>query len=174
MKIIQTKIKDLILVKSKIYNDTRGLFKEVYKKKILKKKFVFDCMSISKKNVLRGLHLQYKKFQGKLITVAKGEIFDVAIDLRKNSRTFGKYFGLKISEKSDFSFYIPEGFAHGFVCLSDVCCIYYKCTNYRHEESEITIDWKDPVINIAWPIKNPILSKKDKSGISLKEYIKKL
>lgn len=174
MDIIKTPINDLIILKTTVYNDTRGSFKEVYKQNIYEEQFIFDCMSISNKNVLRGLHLQYKKFQGKLITVAKGEIFDVAVDLRKNSKTFGKHYGLKISENSEFSFYIPEGFAHGFVCLSDSCCVYYKCTNYRDEKSELTIDWKDPELNIPWPIKNPILSKKDQTGISLKEFVKKI
>ena len=174
MKLIKTKIKDLILIKTKNNFDNRGFFKEIYKEKLINKKFVFDCMSVSKKNVIRGLHLQTKKAQGKLITVTKGKIFDIAVDLRKKSRTFGKVFGIKLSENSNQSIYIPAGFAHGFLCLSKSCCVYYKCTNYREKDSEKTIYWNDADLNINWPIKKPILSKKDRAGISLKQYIKEI
>ena len=170
MKIIKTNIKDLILLKTNIFKDKRGFFKEVKKNKIIKKKFVFDCFSFSKKNILRGLHIQKKKSQAKFITVVSGEIFDVDVDLRKNSKTFGKYFSINISENSDFSLYIPEGFAHGFMCLSKTCAIYYKNSNYRDKKSETTINWDDKDLNIKWPIKKPILSKKDQQGISLKDF----
>ena len=172
MKLIKTGFKNLVIIKTINYSDNRGFFKEVYKEKLKKKKFIFDCMSVSKKNVIRGLHLQTKKPQGKLITVTKGEIFDVAVDLRKKSKTFGKVFSMKLSENSNKSIYIPEGFAHGFLCLSNSCSVYYKCTNYRDKNSETTINWNDPKLNIKWPSKKPILSKKDKTGISLIEYIK--
>tara|TARA_B100000780_G_scaffold278535_1_gene252407 strand:+ start:1111 stop:1629 length:519 start_codon:yes stop_codon:yes gene_type:complete len=172
MKILKTKIKDLLIIKTDIFKDKRGFFKEVIKKKILNKKFVFDCLSHSKKNTLRGLHFQKKKPQGKLITVVNGEILDVVVDLRKNSKTYGKHFSIKIAYNSGFSLYIPEEFAHGFVCLSKTCTIYYKCTNYRHEASETTLKWNDKNLNINWPLKNPILSKKDKAGISF-DNIKK-
>ena len=172
MKILKTKIKDLLIIKTDIFKDKRGFFKEVIKKKILNKKFVFDCLSHSKKNTLRGLHFQKKKPQGKLITVVNGEILDVVVDLRKNSKTYGKHFSIKIAHNSGFSLYIPEEFAHGFVCLSKTCTIYYKCTNYRHEASETTLKWNDKNLNINWPLKNPILSKKDKAGISF-DNIKK-
>ena len=115
MKIIKTKIKELVLVKSKIFRDNRGFFKEVESSKILKKKFIFDCFSYSKKNTLRGLHLQTKNSQAKLITVVQGKILDVVVDLRRNSPTYGKYFSIEISQTSDFSFLIPENFAHGFL-----------------------------------------------------------
>jgi len=130
-------------------------------------------MSVSKKNVLRGLHIQTKKSQAKIITVTNGTIFDVAVDLRKNSKTFGKFYSLIISENSDFSFYIPEGFAHGFLCMSKKCTINYKCSEYRNSMSEITLDWQDKKIGIKWPTKKTIISKKDKKGLSL-EAIKKL
>ena len=172
MKILKTKIKDLLIIKTDIFKDKRGFFKEVIKKKILNKNFVFDCLSHSKKNTLRGLHFQKKKPQGKLITVVNGEILDVVVDLRKNSKTYGKHFSIKIAHNSGFSLYIPEEFAHGFVCLSKTCTIYYKCTNYRHEASETTLKWNDKNLNINWPLKNPILSKKDKAGISF-DNIKK-
>ncbi len=172
MKIIKTKIKDLVLVKTNIYGDNRGFFKEVEKNKILKKKFVFDCFSYSKKNTLRGLHLQTKKSQAKIITVVQGKILDVVVDLRKRSKTFGKYFAIEISQNSDFSLFIPENFAHGFLCLSKNCGVYYKCSNYRDKKSETTIKWNDKSLNIKWPIKNPILSKKDKLGQTLNSFIK--
>ena len=167
MFVKKTKIKDLVIIKTKFFRDNRGSLKEVYQKKILKKNFVFDVMSRSKKKVLRGLHIQTKNSQAKLITVAHGKIFDVAVDLRKKSPTFGKYYSLIISEDSDFSFYIPEGFAHGFLCLSNKCTVNYKCTTYRNSESEKTLKWNDRTLNIRWPIKKPILSIKDKNGIDL-------
>lgn len=167
MKIIKTKIKELVLVKSKIFKDNRGFFKEVESSKILKKKFIFDCFSFSKKDTLRGLHLQTKNSQAKLITVVQGKILDVVVDLRENSATYGKHFSIEISQDSDFSFFIPENFAHGFLCLSQNCAVYYKCTSYRHKSSETTIKWNDKTLNINWPIKKPILSKKDKMGIKL-------
>ena len=170
MKLIKTQIKDLLIVKTNIYKDNRGFFKEIEKFKILKKKFIFDCLSFSKKNTLRGLHLQTKKSQAKIITVAQGKILDVVVDLRKKSKTYGKYFSIEISHDSDFSLFIPEGFAHGFMCLSKTCLVYYKCTNYRDKKSEITIKWNDKDLNIKWPIKKPILSKKDRLGTSLSDY----
>jgi dTDP-4-dehydrorhamnose 3,5-epimerase len=170
MKIIKTKIKDLLIIKSKIYKDDRGFFKEVEKNKLLKKKFIFDCLSFSKKNTLRGLHLQKKKPQAKIITVVDGEILDVVVDLRKKSKTYGKHFSIKISKKSDFSLFIPENFAHGFLCLSKTCTVYYKCTNYRNQKTETTIKWNDKNLKIKWPIKNPILSLKDNAGIAFSEY----
>jgi dTDP-4-dehydrorhamnose 3,5-epimerase len=170
MKIIHTKLKDLILLKTNIFRDKRGFFKEVEKFKILKKKFIFDCFSHSKKNTLRGLHLQTKKSQAKIITVVHGKILDVVVDLRKNSSSYGKTFSIEISHNSDFSLFIPAGFAHGFLCLSKSCSIYYKCTNYRDQNSEKTIKWNDEKLNINWPIKKPILSKKDSLGINFKDF----
>tara|TARA_B100000945_G_C20354480_1_gene583929 strand:- start:766 stop:1278 length:513 start_codon:yes stop_codon:yes gene_type:complete len=170
MKLIKTKIKNLLIVKTNIYKDHRGFFKEVEKSRILKKKFIFDCVSFSKKNTLRGLHLQKENSQAKLITVVQGKILDVVVDLRKKSKTYGKYFSIEMSHKSDFSLFIPEGFAHGFMCLSKTCTVYYKCTNYRHQKSEITLKWNDKDLKIKWPIKKPILSKKDKNGMSFAEY----
>ena len=170
MKLIKTKIKDLLIVKTNIFKDNRGFFKEIEKFKILKKKFIFDCLSFSKKNTLRGLHLQTKRSQAKIITVAQGKILDVVVDLRKKSKTYGKHSSIEISHDSDFSLFIPEGFAHGFMCLSKTCLVYYKCTNYRDKKSEITIKWNDKDLNIKWPIKKPILSKKDRLGTSLSDY----
>ena len=173
MKLLKTKIQGPMVIKSKIFEDNRGYLKETYRKNILdEKNFPFDVMSFSKKNVLRGLHIQSKKAQAKIITVTHGKILDVAVDLRKNSKTFGKYVSLIMSDKSDFSFYIPEGFAHGFLCLSKVCTVNYKCSQYRMSTSEKTLRWNDPIVNIKWLIKKPILSDKDKNlGLSLNEFL---
>lgn len=172
MKIIKTYIKDLALIRSPVFSDNRGFFKEVDKQNILKKKFIFDCFSFSKKNTLRGLHLQKKKSQAKIITVVQGKILDVVVDLRNKSKTYGKHFAIEISQNSNFSLFIPENFAHGFLCLSKNCGVYYKCTNYRDKNSETTIKWNDKKLDIRWPIKKPILSKKDKMGLNFEEFIK--
>lgn len=162
MKLIKTKIPDLLILKTKVFTDKRGFLKETFRKDILNKTFPFDVMSYSKKNVLRGLHFQSKYSQAKLLTVTHGKILDVAVDLRKESETFGKYFSIEISQNDDFSFFIPENFAHGFLCLSKTCTINYKCSNFRNPKYEKTLAWNDPIININWKIKKPILSEKDK------------
>ena len=174
MLIEKTKFKDLIIVRSPVYKDHRGFFKEIYKKKILKKELIFDCLSHSKKNTIRGLHFQKKNMQAKFITVVQGKILDVVVDLRKNSKTFGKYFAITMNYDSNFSMFIPEGFAHGFACLSKTCTLYYRCTNYRHQKSETTLRWNDPELNIKWGIKKPILSEKDKNGRMFKDIKKDL
>tara|TARA_B100001093_G_scaffold275452_1_gene263291 strand:- start:458 stop:976 length:519 start_codon:yes stop_codon:yes gene_type:complete len=171
MILIKTKIKNgPKLLKSNIYKDSRGFLRETFSEKVLKKKFPFDIMSYSKKNVLRGMHVQLKNPQAKLITVTYGKIFDVAVDLRKRSKTFGKYVSQIISQKDDFSFYIPEGFAHGFLCLSSECTVNYKCSAYRNADFERTLQWNDQNVSIKWPVKNPILSLKDKKGLDLNYF----
>ena len=173
MKLINTKIPGPLIIKTKIYNDKRGFLKETFRNNLFKNiKFPFDIMSSSKKKVLRGLHIQTDKSQAKIITVTHGKIFDVAVDLRKNSKTFGQYISIILSENSDFSIYIPKGFAHGFLCLSKKCTVNYKCSEYRHIKSEKTLSWNDPKVNIKWPVLNPILSEKDKEGLNL-HYFKK-
>ena len=167
-------ISGIKIFKNQIYKDNRGHFREIYKKKALKsKEFIFDCMSISKKNVIRGLHIQVKNSQAKFLTVIKGRIFDVALDLRKNSKTFGKYFSIELSVNNYSSIYIPEGFAHGFCTLDKENIIFYSCTNYRQKNSEVGVLWDDKNINIDWPAKKPVISKKDSNNISFKEYCKK-
>ena len=172
MKLLNTKIKGPKIIKTQIFKDNRGFLKEVYKKNILKNiDFPFDVMSSSKKNALRGLHIQLKNSQAKIITVTHGKILDIAVDLRNKSKTFGKYIALKISDKDDFSFYIPSGFAHGFICLSKECTVSYKCSHYRDQKSERTLSWNDSSVNIKWPIKKPILSNKDKNlGLNLEKF----
>tara|TARA_B110001452_G_scaffold145913_1_gene121307 strand:+ start:3281 stop:3805 length:525 start_codon:yes stop_codon:yes gene_type:complete len=173
MKLLKTNISGPKIIKTKIFKDSRGFLKEVYRKKIMNNiEFPFDVMSYSKKNVLRGLHIQIVKPQAKIITVTHGKIFDVAVDLRKKSKSFGKYVGITISDKDDFSFYIPAGFAHGFICLSKECTVNYKCSQYRNAGSEKTLSWDDNIVNIKWPIRKPHLSNKDKSlGLNLNEFL---
>ena len=145
---------------------------ELIRENKLKKKFPFLVMSCSKKNVVRGLHIQIKKPQGKFVTVMKGKIFDVALDLRKKSKTFGKIYSCVLSEKNSNSIFIPPGFAHGFQSLDRETYVIYSCTKYRDKKSEITIDLNDKNLKIKWPSKIKILSKKDKKGISFLNYKK--
>ena len=169
----KTKLKDLFIFKNKSFIDKRGYFKEILREKEIKKKFPFIVMSYSKKNVIRGMHLQTKKSQGKFISVLKGKIYDVALDLRKNSKTFGKYFSIILSEKNSKSLYIPGGFAHGFCGLDKENYIIYSCTEYRDAASERSIKYNDKNLKIKWPTKRPIVSKKDKNAISFVEFKKK-
>ena len=171
--ILKTKFKDLFIFKNKPFIDKRGYFKELLKEERLKKKFPFTVMSFSKKNVIRGLHIQTKKSQGKYISVIKGKIFDVVVDLRKNSKTFGKFFSCILSEKNSKSIYIPPGFAHGFCSLGKENYIIYSCTQYRDAGSEKAIKYNDKKINIKWPIKKPIVSKKDQKAITFIDFKKK-
>ena len=170
MKIKKTNFKGLLVIQNISFKDKRGYFKELLLEKKLKKKFPFFVMSYSKKNIIRGLHFQKKKAQGKFISVIKGKIFDVAVDLRSNSKTFGKYFSIILSEKNCKSIYIPSGFAHGFCSLDKENYIVYGCTNYRSKKNEIGIMYNDKDIGIDWPVKKPILSSKDKSNMTFKEY----
>ena len=171
--ILKTKFDDLILIKQEKLIDTRGYFQELIIEKDLKKRFPFQVMSFSKKNVIRGLHIQTKNPQGKFITVIKGKIFDVAVDLRKKSKTYRKYFSKILSEKNSLSIYIPPGFAHGFCALDKENFVVYSCTQYRNAKSETGINYNDNDLNIKWPIKKPIISLKDKKNYSLKEFCNK-
>ena len=165
MKIIKTKIKDLLVFESVNFYDNRGYFREVLLEKIIKKRFKFTVISSSKRNVLRGLHMQKKFPQGKYISVVKGKILDVVVDCRKKSKTFGKHFKIIISEKNSKSIYVPPGFIHGFVGLKKENIVLYSCTNYRNKGSELGIIWNDKNLDINWGIKKPILSSKDKKNI---------
>ena len=169
----RTKFKDLFIFKNKSFKDKRGYFKELIKEKQIKKKLPFTVMSYSKKNVIRGLHIQTKNSQGKLISVLKGKVYDVALDLRKNSKTFGKVFSCILSEKNSQSIFIPPGFAHGFCGLEKENYIIYSCTQYRDKVSEKAIKYNDKKLNIKWPTKKPVVSKKDQSAIAFVEFKKK-
>ena len=170
MKILKTPIKDLLVIKNVKFDDSRGYFRELLLEKKLKKKFKFNVVSMSKKNVIRGLHFQIKKPQGKFISVIKGKIVDVAVDLRKNSKTFGKHFKIILSDKNCTSIYIPEGFAHGFGGLEKENVVVYSCTNYRFKKGERGIKWNDKNLKIKWNISKPIISSKDKQNKSFKDF----
>tara|TARA_S200000501_G_scaffold368606_1_gene406701 strand:- start:118 stop:648 length:531 start_codon:yes stop_codon:yes gene_type:complete len=173
MKLISTKFQGLKVVQSQNFNDSRGFFKENFKQLYFNKlKFVFGCISSSKKGVLRGMHMQTKFSQGKYVSVIKGSILDIVVDLRKNSKTFGKHFKIILSDKNAKSVYVPPGFAHGFLGLEKENIISYLCTNYRSKKHEVGIQWNDKDLNIKWPIKKPIISKKDKNNLKLRDFIK--
>ena len=161
MKIKKTKFKNLVISKGVKHKDNRGYLRELVLEKLIKENFKFQILSVSKKNVLRGLHFQVKQPQGKLISVLKGEIFDVTVDLRKHSKTFGKYFSIRLSEKNCTSIFVPPGFAHGFLTLKKENIICYSCTEYRSPKNERSLKYNDPKLKIKWPIKKPIVSSKD-------------
>ena len=169
MKILKTKFKNLFVFKSKNFFDNRGHFRELALEKKIKKKLIFTVMSKSKKNVLRGLHMQKKLKQGKYISCLKGEILDVVVDCRNKSKTFGKHFKVILSEKNCKSIYIPPGFLHGFLGLGKENIVIYGCTNYRDQKSEIGVSWNDKDLKINWNIKYPILSKKDSQNLKFKD-----
>lgn len=173
----ETSIKGVYVIETQVFGDERGYFMETYQKDIFDEakidvNFVQDNQSRSKKGVLRGLHFQYTQPQGKLVRVIKGEVFDVAVDLRHDSPTYGKWEGVILSEENKKQFYIPEGFAHGFVVLSDIAEFTYKCTDFYNPDDEGGILWNDPEIGINWPIDDIdeiILSKKDEKWKTLAE-----
>ena len=171
MKILKTPFKDLLIIKNQKFKDNRGYFREILVEKNLKKKFPFNVVSVSKKNVIRGLHYQRKKPQGKYISVIQGKILDVVVDIRKNSKTFGKHYSIILSDENCTSLYIPPGFAHGFACLGKINTVIYSCTKYRDKDNEHGIMWNDRSLKIKWPIKNAIISKKDKLNPKFKDFV---
>ena len=172
MKIKKTKFKGLLILNGVKHEDKRGYLRELVLEKLINKKFKFQITSVSKKNVLRGLHFQIRKPQGKLISVIKGEIFDVAVDIRKNSKTFGKHFSIRLSDKNCTSVYIPPGFAHGFLTLKKENIICYSLTEYRSPKNERSLKYNDPKLKIKWPTKKPNISVKDKNANNLDLIIK--
>lgn len=177
MEVIETKLKGLVVIKPKVFEDARGYFFESYNENLFKRAglnlhFVQDNQSMSQKGVLRGLHFQNNPHaQGKLVRVITGAVLDVAVDIRKNSPTYGEWFGLELTEKNKWMMYIPEGFAHGFVTYEDKTVFSYKCTSFYNKDSEDCILWNDPDIGINWNITNPILSDKDLQGKSMKDFV---
>ena len=168
MKVTKTSIPEVLLIEPQVYGDERGFFFESFNYKKwreatgIKTNFVQDNHSRSVKNVLRGLHYQIKQTQGKLVRVAVGEIFDVAVDIRKNSLTFGKWVGVTLSADNKKQLWVPEGFAHGFLVLSDMAEVLYKATDYYSPQNERSIIWNDPSLNIDWPLdEKPVLSVND-------------
>jgi dTDP-4-dehydrorhamnose 3,5-epimerase len=170
MQIVKTLIEDLLVVQPTVFEDARGYFFESYNKQVflnlgIKADFVQDNQSMSQAGVLRGLHFQKPPCaQGKLVTVTKGAVMDVAVDIRKNSNTYGKHFSIELNEKNKTMLWIPVGFAHGFVTLQDNTIFSYKCTNVYNKASEDAIYWNDEALAIQWNIESPILSEKDKAA----------
>ncbi len=177
MKIIPTGIPDLLVFEPRTFADARGLFFEVYNERSfasagIHERFVQDNQSKSKKGVLRGLHFQVEQAQGKLVRAITGEIFDVAVDLRKGSATLGKWAGVRLSAESHQMIWIPKGFAHGFYTLSESADVHYKVTDFYAPQHERTLLWNDPELAIEWPLNGePILSDKDRAGMRLQEAI---
>ena len=176
MNIIKTDIPDVLIIEPKVFGDARGFFYESFNQKVWQEKtglttaFVQDNHSRSEKNVLRGLHYQIQQPQGKLVRVVRGAVFDVAVDLRQSSPSFGRWVGVELSEDNHRQLWIPEGFAHGFLVLSDFAEFLYKTTDYWAPQHEITIIWNDPDLAIAWPLQDtPTLSAKDAKGTIFKE-----
>jgi dTDP-4-dehydrorhamnose 3,5-epimerase len=170
MKVCHTKLKDCVIIEPHIYGDERGFFLETFQALRYEQKagidlaFVQDNHSRSARGVLRGLHFQKTKPQGKLVRVVRGEVYDVAIDIRKESPTFGEWESVILSEDNKKQIWVPPGFAHGFVVLSDYADFEYKCTDYYDPSDEGGILWSDPELDISWPISNPILSAKDENA----------
>ncbi len=175
MQVIDTAIADVKIIQPKVFGDERGFFLETFEKRRYQKMlninydFVQDNHSRSRKNVLRGLHFQKTNPQGKLVRVVRGEVFDVAVDIRKDSPTYATWVGVNLSENNKTQFWIPPGLAHGFVVISDIADFEYKCTDYYNPHDEGCLLWNDPTVNINWPMSSPLLSDKDKLGKLLGE-----
>jgi dTDP-4-dehydrorhamnose 3,5-epimerase len=170
MKVSHTKLKDCVIIEPRVFGDERGFFLETFQAVRYEQEagidlpFVQDNHSRSARGVLRGLHFQKTKPQGKLVRVVRGEVYDVALDIRKGSPTFGEWEGVILSEDNKKQFWVPPGFAHGFVVLSDTADFEYKCTDYYDPSDEGSILWSDPDLDIPWPIANPVLSTKDENA----------
>jgi len=177
MVIEKTFIEGLLVLKPRVFEDSRGYFFESFNQKVLeeaglKENFVQDNQSLSQKGVLRGLHMQAPPHaQGKLVRVIKGAVLDVAVDVRKKSPTYGKYFSIELNEQNKTMFWVPVGFAHGFLTLQDNTIFHYKCTNYYNKESEACVLWNDKDINVNWNVENPLLSAKDAEGTPFKDFV---
>lgn len=170
MNVIETKLKDCFIIEPRVFGDERGFFLETFQEQRYSElvginlPFIQDNHSRSSKGVLRGLHFQKTKPQGKLVRVVRGEVYDVAVDIRANSPTYGQWEAVILSEENKTQFWVPPGFAHGFMVLSDIADFEYKCTDYYDSSDEGSLLWNDPDLNIPWPIDNPKLSEKDKSA----------
>ena len=175
MKVTESGIKGVFIIEPDVYEDDRGFFMETFHNERYRKllginlDFVQDNISRSSKNVLRGIHFQKNYPQGKIVKASRGEILDVVVDLRKGSPTYGTWESFRLSEKNKLQVWIPPGFAHGFLVMSDSADFEYKCTEYYHPEDELCLMWNDPEVAVDWTINDPILSEKDKKGLSLKD-----
>jgi len=174
MNVIAVELRGLLIIEPKVFGDARGFFMETwneqrYREAGLDARFVQDNLSFSRRGALRGLHFQNPAPQGKLVSVLEGEVFDVAVDLRRSSPTFGKWHGLTLSSENKRQFFVPPGFAHGFAVMSDKALFHYKCTELYSPGNELTIRWDDPDVGIRWPLQNPTLSEKDARGLRLRD-----
>jgi dTDP-4-dehydrorhamnose 3,5-epimerase len=174
MKVKEASIDGLLIIEPSVFGDERGFFMESYSRDRyadagIASEFVQDNVSLSARGILRGLHLQHPNDQGKLCSVLDGEVFDVAVDVRVGSPTFGRWEGVRLSSKNKRQFYVPPGFAHGFCVLSDRALFSYKCTDFYSAPSELGVAWNDPDIGIDWPIEAPQLSAKDATNPRLKD-----
>jgi dTDP-4-dehydrorhamnose 3,5-epimerase len=172
MNVLTCDIPGLLILEPQVFGDARGFFLETYNRRRYREAgigadFVQDNVSFSRRGILRGLHFQNPKPQGKLLQVLQGEVFDVAVDIRRSSPTFGKWYGLLLSGETKRQFYIPDGFAHGFVVLSETALFHYKCTEFYSPKDEMAIRWDDPDIGITWPLKDPLLSERDAKALRL-------
>lgn len=175
MKVIPTQLEGCVIIEPKVFGDDRGFFLETFQSDRYKEmlnidyEFVQDNHSRSAKGVLRGLHFQKTRPQGKLVRVVSGIVFDVAVDLRKESPTFGMWEGVHLSEENKRQFWVPPGFAHGFVVISETADFEYKCTDYYFPDDEGCLLWNDSDVSVEWPIESPVLSEKDMKGKKLSE-----
>ena len=177
MQVTATKIPDVLIIEPKVFGDDRGFFMETFRVPLFnehcgERVFVQDNHSKSSQGILRGLHYQTENTQGKLVRVTKGEVFDVAVDMRKDSPTFGQWAGVLLSAENKRQLWVPEGFAHGFYVTTDEAEFVYKCTDIYNPSAEVSIKWDDPEINIEWPINSdqkPLLSAKDENGLSFSD-----
>ena len=174
MNVNAAKLPGLLLIEPKVFGDARGFFMESwnlrrYQEAGVPAAFVQDNISVSRRGALRGLHFQNPNPQGKLVSVLQGEVLDVVVDIRVGSTTFGRWEAVRLSSENKLQFYIPPGFAHGFLVLSETAMFHYKCTELYSPKDEMTIRWNDPQVGIEWPIQEPIVSEKDAKGLLLKE-----
>ncbi len=174
MNVIRGELEGLLIIEPKVFGDARGFFMETwnearYREAGIPLPFVQDNLSLSRRGILRGLHFQNPRPQGKLVSVIQGEVFDVAVDLRRTSPTFGKWQATNLSAENKRQFYVPPGFAHGFLVLSETALFHYKCTDFYLPQHEMTLRWNDPALAIQWPIADPLLSERDGKGLFLKD-----
>ena len=177
MEVTKTRVDGVLLIKPKVFGDERGYFVDTYQKERYSEigithTFVQDNHSMSRRGILRGLHYQTKHPQGKLVMVSLGAVFDVAVDIRLDSPTFGKWFGAILSQENQHQLWIPPGLAHGFLVLSDIAHFHYKCTDFYDPKNEASILWNDPELNIEWPFaEDVVLSQKDMNALSFKSAV---
>lgn len=175
MIIETTPLSGLLLIRPDVFGDERGFFQETwnlrrYTEAGLDRHFVQDNLSLSRRGILRGLHFQNPKPQGKLVHVLQGEVFDVVVDIRADSPTFGQWYGTHLSSENHLQLFVPEGFAHGFCVTSETALFAYKCTDFYDPEAEFSLLWNDPSLGIEWPVESPELSQKDRDALPLERY----